>query len=484
MEYIFITQNLPPWWVFALAFLGIATIVHQLSDNRKKEYDANFSDAGNILSRFNKGFVVDGIRKLSKNDSYRNFLVCGGVGSFKSSSIVTPFLRSVKSGLIIVNDISGELLTNAGGHMKQNGFNIIVLKMRSPEFSSLFNPLHRCKTKGQANRIAQAIVESSLKSKGDPFWQLQAQSLIAMMIWYLVTHEPAHANLPNVHHLLKMMQGDPKAMDSRFAKSSEDLYLSYRSFLGFGEKTLGGITASSLAATQICSDPDVASVISGDDLGDFGELRKSNTAIFVQNSVTDLKYLQFITDLFYGQLAESILDRMPDEDDKDVWFVLDEFASSMRLPNAGSLLATMRKTRTGFMLIAQDAKNQLRSTYGTEAEVITNNCFTKIYLSGGLDLETAQHLEKRAGKFEWEDEKGQRRIRELITADEILKIEPKRGLLDVGSHSLMQVKLTPYFERFNLLEKEPSKVLLTEREVEPVKLLPARPAPELDEEEA
>ena len=121
MEYLFITQYMPPWWVFLLAFLAIAVVVHLLSDKRKKVYDADFSDAGSVMSRYNRGFVVDGIRKLSLSDSYRNFLVCGGVGSYKSSTICVPFLRSVKSGLIIVNDISGELLENAGGHLKETG---------------------------------------------------------------------------------------------------------------------------------------------------------------------------------------------------------------------------------------------------------------------------------------------------------------------------------------------------------------------------
>ena len=270
------------------------------------------------------------------------------------------------------------------------------------------------------------------------------------------------------------MHAESKTVDRMFVDASEELFISYKSFLGFGEKIVSGVVASASAALQIMEDSDVARITSVDTLGGFKELRKKKVAIFVQNSVTDLEYLQFITDIFYAQLSESLLDTMPEKDDNDVWLVFDEFASSMQLPQAGSLFATLRKTRTGIMAVCQDGRSQLKMRYGESANTIISNCYTKLYLAGGLDLETANYIEKRAGKFEFTDDKEVRRVRELITSDEVLQIQPKTGIVDIGSHALIQVNLTPFFERMSFRKIGEAEARLQGNVPEFVPLLPAK----------
>lgn len=474
MPYLFI---LKPGYII-IGFLAVAVIVRVFKDDRRRMYSADFTSARKVMSRYNKGFVIDGIRRLSRNDSFRNILICGGVGSYKSSSVVQPFLKVADNCVLVVNDISEELLAGSYYELTQKDFEIVVLKFRDPSKSDCYNPLERCHTKGQINKVAKTIVQSALgKSSSDPFWNQQATTLIALCITYLKQNRPKYANLANVYRMLKLMHAESKTIDRMFIDASEELFISWKSFLGFGEKIVSGVVASSAAALQIFEDSDIARVTSIDTLGDFKALRKKKVAIFVQNSVMDLEYLQFITDIFYAQLAESLLDTMPEKDDNDVWLVFDEFASSMQLPQAGSLFATLRKTRTGIMAVTQDGRSQLKMRYGESANTIISNCYTKVYLAGGLDLETANYLEKRAGKFEFTDDKEVRRVRELITADEVLQIQPKTGIVDIGSHALIQVKLTPYFERMGYRKTDPVEVRLQGKVPETVPLLPAKLEP-------
>lgn len=465
----------PKIWMLVVMFIAVAVIVQLLKDKRRRTYNSNFTSARKVISKTNKGFVIDGIRRLTRNDSFRGVLVCGNVGSYKTSSVILPFLKVADDCVLVVNDISEELLPGAYSELTEKGFEVIALKFRTPSRSACFNPLERCNTKGQINKVAKTIVQSALGNRSsDPFWNQQAITLIALIITYLKQNKPKYANLANVYRMLKFMHAESKTVDRMFVEASEELFISYKSFLGFGEKIVSGVVASAAAALQIMEDSDVARVTSIDTIGDFRNLRKRKVALFVQNSVTDLEYLQFVTDIFYAQLAESLLDAMPEENDNDVWLVFDEFASSMQLPQAGSLFATLRKTRTGIMAVCQDGRSQLKQRYGEAANTIISNCYTKLYLAGGLDLETANYIEKRAGKFEFEDDKEVRRVRELITADEVLQIQPKTGLVDIGSHALIQVKLTPYFERFSFRKKGKVEVRLSGQVPESVPLLPAK----------
>lgn len=167
----------------------------------------------------------------------------------------------------------------------------------------------------------------------------------------------------------------------------------------------------------------------------------------------DTQYLRFAVDCFFTQLFEAQLSTLPAPTDLDLFLVLDEFGSSMHIPQIGQAAATLRKTRTGLLLINQSS-SQLEH-YGKDiADTIRSCCYTKLYLPGGISVSEAQALEKRGGRFEYEDDKGVRRVRELITTAEILKIAPETGIIDMGNMPLMQVSMTPHYKQFRFRNSE------------------------------
>lgn len=439
--------------VIVIGIILLIILRYVLKDKRRTSYDDDFGRSSKLLSRFNKGFIIDGTRRLTRKDSYRNVMVQGGVGSGKSTCIAIPFLKSVDNATLIINDNSGELLQNSYADLEAKGYTIRVIRFRDPKHSAGYNVLERANTVGQINKTAQVIVNTTMGQQSkDPFWNQSAIVLLSLMIRVLKQQPKKYHNLYNLRYLLELFNSKStvRQVDVLFAQSDEATFSSYRAFIGYGEKIVQGVVATCLASLALLQDEDIALVTSIDTLDDFQNLRKTKQAIFLQNNVTDLEYLRFVVDLFMGQVFEFLLSNVPSQDALDMFFVLDEFGSSMKIPNAASAFATLRKTRTGLLIINQ-SQNQLVHNYGgPDAETIISNCYTKLYLPGGLDLTTAKKLEQRSGKFEFEDEKGVRRVRELITASEVLQIPQETGLLDVGNLPLMKLSMTPYYKKFTL----------------------------------
>lgn len=436
--------------ILGAGIILLFVILH--GDNRKLHHDANFGSASDVLSIWGKGFTIDGKRRLTPKDSFRNVLVCGSVGSYKSSCTAIPFLREVDNAVVIVNDISGELLEESHQELTSKGYEILVLKLREPDKSLGFNPLARCTTKGSVNRVATAILEANMSGSGDPFWQKSAINLLSTFIQMLQEHGPEYAHLPNLLYTLRVFQSDPKKIDALFLKTSDDVYQAYKSINSTSERTLSGIVATAVASLQLMDDEDVARVVAHDTLGDLSTLRSRKTAIFVQNSVLDIDYLRFVTDIFFEQLITTIMSRKPEKGDHDIYMVLDEFASSMKIHGAGRIFATLRKYRCGILAITQNGKSQLEQNYSiSESLSIESNCATKLWLSGGLNLHDAKRIERVGGRFEGIDDEGRSRTRELITESEALLIPPKQAILEMSGHPLIKLNLTPHFERLRYL---------------------------------
>lgn len=440
---------------FILTAAGIIILVAVLKDKRKKEYDDDFGNTGVVLSRFNKGFIVNGTGKLSETDSFRNLLVVGGVGSGKSTAVCIPFLKTVNNASIVVNDPSGELLGSSYNNLIKKGYSVRVVQFRKPDTSAGFNVLARAKTNGQINRVSKLIVESTLRNTSDQFWNSLSISLIGLCIQVL---PPEYRNLLNVKNLLELLHARPQAIDALFSRQDEKLYNQYASFLGFGEKIISGVVANCIASLQILSDDDVARVLSHDTLGDFSDFRKKKTALFLINNTLDTDYLKFAVECLIYQILEERLSTPADTDTLPLYLVLDEFGSSMRIPHFEQSIAVARKSKIGCLMVYQSTQ-QIFQNYNKGGQTILDCAYTKLYLPGGLDLQTAQMIEKRAGKFEFEDEKGHRRIMEVITAPQVMKIAPETGILDMGNFPIMKISLTPWYRQMRFMGQSAASII-------------------------
>jgi type IV secretion system protein VirD4 len=417
-------------------------LIASLSKDNMKKYQAEFTHAGELLSESNQGFCLDGRRQLSSIHSHRNALIVAPSGMGKSTVVAIPFILKANSSMVI-NDPSKELFEKTSGHLHSQGYDIRIVNFANPENSNGFNPLARIENASDCNKIAFMLVRSVLGSTGDPFWRLQSTSLIAIIIQVLQNEEVQYRNLANVRHLLNLLSIQPAKMDKIVARTNmAQLINEYKQFLTYDVKVQSGIIATCLAALQIFTDNTVAHVTSSDTI-QFAELRHHKTAIFIHSNINDLKYYSVLISILFEQVTKTIMNKLPDKKDLDVHFVLDEL-SSLYLPTLQIITANIRKYRAGLLFFLQDYQ-QLIDIYGRqEAESIRSNTFAKVYF-GGQSHPTAVEISQLLGKYEVEDEKGNRRIVELKTADEVRMLSNEQAILIAANYKPILLNLRPYY---------------------------------------
>jgi len=425
--------------------VGIFGFITSLFENqRKTEFNADFISVAKVLQNSDIGFCLDGENCLSISESYKNAIILGGSGSGKSSTVLINsalFMAKGNSSLIF-NDPSHEIRILVSGALQSYGYTIKVIDY-SNEASECFNPLQRCITISDIQKLASLLVRNALGEAKDPFWNKSAESLLSLFIRYLIFYgEPEHRNLYNVLHLINVFAGNPEKIDKLIVKTRDDKLISeYKAFVAYGDKTLMSIVATAKASLSLFADETIAKITSIDTI-DFAEFRTKKIALFINNSIPTMQYYSGISSLFFQQFMNEILIRIPDKHENNIFFLLDE-AGSMFLPSLSTIISNIRKYNSGILLIYQDY-HILEHIYGSyEAKNISANCYAKVYLPG-QPIETCKMLEMTLGKFEYEDENEVRHTRQLMTSDEIRMSD--KAIILIGNKPPIHAKLYPYYK--------------------------------------
>jgi type IV secretion system protein VirD4 len=423
---------------------GFATRGSQsLFNKRDRPMDARFAKPSRVLSRRGGGFCLDGTHQLSVQDSFKNSLVIGGSGTGKSATILYPSLLTMDQCSFIVHDPSGELAKTAGS-LHARGFDVKILNYADVHLSEGYNPLHRITTLSDAGQVAHGLVNAGLgKSSVDSFWNNAAESIITTLIGILLSQANQYRNLANVARLLNLLGSDPTKVDALFSRfATPKLFEEYKSFLAMGEKLSSNVLATAKTALKLFSNDSVALCTSHDTLN-FENLRKKKTALFIQNSVMSTEFYAPLSGLLVTQIFESLLGPLPGKNDLPVFFLCDE-ASSFKA-NWSLILANCRKWRVGCLLALQERLQleELYSVFG--AQSIESNCFSRLYFTNP-SLKTARDLSELLGKYEYEDEKGVRKIRQLMSPQELKQMPLDTALLLAGHHPPMLCTMQPYYK--------------------------------------
>ena len=109
-------------------------------------------------------------------------------------------------------------------------------------------------------------------------------------------------------------------------------------------------------------------------------------------------FVLLMANLFFTQAINElcrVADEIPGQRlPVDVRFILDDFATNVRIGEFPRMIASIRSRGISTMLIIQ-AESQLKNAYGEDGRTIIGSCDTYIYL-GGNDVETAQNVAQRA----------------------------------------------------------------------------------------
>ena len=452
-------------------------IFEELLKTRDHSLKAEFVSEKEILKKNNRGFCLTGTRSLSEKDSYTNAIIAGPVGTGKSTCVQIPSILKMNGSLVVL-DISGELFDKTSRAKKQiSGAEVKVFNPTNPSKSLTYNPMARAVTSTQINTLADTLIRASLGSNSkDPFWNIMARDVIGMMIKILKTQEPEFQNLYNVKELLFKLRSSPQEVDRLFAHHADTLLLSqYKAFITYDSKLSGSVIATCQSALQLFSDENISKTTSSDSL-DMDMLRTQKTILYIQVPVNQINYLSPLITILFSQLFEHTMNSIPHPTrDLDLFYLIDE-AAMLRLPGAmlANAISNMRKYRAGMLLIYQNSLSQLTENYGIQnARTILQGAQTKLYF-GGQNLETTREISQILGRYEYEDDKGIKRSRDLMTADEVRLLKSDEAIILNTHKRPMKVRMTPYYKQAamrRLTSLKPLEIAINKLACEEVPLL-------------
>jgi type IV secretion system protein VirD4 len=424
-------------------------VVSQVSTRRNETTNADFLPAHKVLSKNEDGFVY-GDMKMPMKDAFSHSLVIGNSGSGKTTCVLLPSILSITNASMVVHDPSGELSFLSSGAKLDQTFNALTMYYDDPSKSEKFNPLSRLKTKGDIKQLCKILIIATLGNGGgnEVFWNTAAESLIALFVRYAIFYTPKEEqNLHNVLGLLNQFAGTPKAIDALMVDTKdEELLTEYKSFVAYDAKLLMNILATAKTALSLFADERIAEITSGDSI-DFDELRNTKTIIYIRSNINQMKYFSPLTSLFFEQLFASVMKNIPEPNALPILCMLDE-CSSLHLPILPIASANLRKYACGLQIVMQ-TESQIIDLFGVQAaRSIIANCFVKCYLPG-QPLETARQLEILLGKFEFQNDQGQTKMKSLMSMDEIRTMS--ESLLLIGNKPAIKLDLIPFYKQKELL---------------------------------
>ena len=229
---------------------------------------------------------------------------------------------------------------------------------------------------------------------------------------------------------------------------------------------MSSILSTAKTALAKFSDPDLRALTSDETLN-FESLRARKTAIFLIIPENEVRYYSFLLTILYTQMF-NFCSMAPQHGQlyNPIFFFLDEFANSGKLPNFSTVITSIRKKKTAISIVLQDVE-QLVNVYGkADASVILNGgCASRIFYPG-LSYSTCRELSNLLGNqtiryresgFSRKDgyfpDRDRNMARSLLTPDEIRTLSDNRALFIHGNLLPVLLKTTPWFKNKKLIRK-------------------------------
>lgn len=250
-----------------------------------------------------------------------------------------------------------------------------------------WNVWAECEDKADLEALAEAIMPMPINNTMDPFWIKAARMIFVstanelkndpnrsnlMLLQYLLT-----ADLDRIHHLLRHTESESLVSDKV-------------------QKT--ALNVKTVMATYL------KSLLYLKDDGDIFSIRdwiindKSNSCLFVSSDGRKHPTIRPLISAWINTATKELLSLTPD-DNRRVWFILDELATLHALPFLAAVKSESRKFG-GCFLLGHHGASQLRTIYGNDgAASLSNLCSTRLFLRLP-EHSDAEHAARNIGTYE------------------------------------------------------------------------------------
>ena len=419
--------------------------------------------------------------KQPKYARNKNILVIGGSGSGKTRFFVKPSLMQMHSSYV-VTDPKGTVLIECGKLLQRGGYRIKVLNTINFKKSMRYNPFAYLRSEKDILKLVNTIIANTKgdgEKSGEDFWVKSERLFYCALIGYI--HYEAPEEEKNFTTLLEMINASEAREDDPEFQSPVDLMFErleekdpehfavrqYKKFLLSAGKTRSSILISCGARLAPFDIKELRELMETDEM-ELDTLGDRKTALFVIISDTDDTF-NFVVSILYTQLFNLLCDKADDEYGGrlpvHVRCLLDEFANIGQIPKFEKLIATIRSREISASIILQ-SQSQLKAIYKDNADTITGNCDTTLFL-GGKEKTTLKEMSEILGKetidsFNTSETRGrelshgmnyQKLGKELMTQDEIAVMD--------GGKCILQVRgVRPFFsDKFDITKHPKYKYL-------------------------
>ena len=362
----------------------------------------------------------------SKVISVDHTLVIGPTGSKKSRLVVMPLVRILGSAgeSMIISDPKAEIYNRTAGYLKEQGYNIFVLNLRSPMHGHRWNPLsipYDFFSRGEidksyefVNDIAENLIQSD-KSDKDPFWDNSAGSfffgVVLLLFKYCKEHgmSKEYVHMGNVirvrNTLLSGAKGEKNTCLWNYAKTDHIIASALIGTVETANDTKAGILSVFDQKVRMFSiQPNLLDMLGATDI-DMNVIGQAPTAVFLVVPDEKTGYHNLVS-LFIKQSYEYMVFNAQNDTDRDgfhvsmlqnrVNYILDEFSSLPTIRDFPAMVTAARSRNIRFTLVIQ-SKHQLLQRYKDETETIQTNCNNWIFLTS-RELQFLEELSSLCGK--------------------------------------------------------------------------------------
>ena len=359
-------------------------------------------------------------------------LIFGSTGSKKTRLFIMPLINILeKAGeSVIVTDPKGELFRRTSKTAKDNGYNIVVLNLRTMD-GDAWNPLalpYDLWQKGledealtMLNDFVHSISAKSEDVCNDLFWVQTARQLAtANLLLMMEACTPEEANIGTFMQLcMEKNISRLEKINNCYIGSETVCGMNYSSVLSEPEKTRNCTLATLAGMIQpFIANRKLVNMVANNSF-DLSRIGMEKTAVYI--IVPDEKTtFHFLVSSFIKQAYETLIQQAQKQPEGQlpvrVNFVLDEFANIPPIADFSSSISAARSRNIRYFLVVQ-SMHQLKKKYGDEAETIKSNCDNWFYLYS-KEIELLDEISRLCGKTTIDDCE-----RYLISSSELQRLK-------------------------------------------------------------
>lgn len=361
---------------------------------------------------------------VDQTDSHT--LVIGPTASKKSRLIAMPLVRILGSAQesIIISDPKAEIYNRTAAYLKQQGYDIYVLNLRSPQHGDCWNPLsipYGLFCNGEidkayefVNDIAENLMQSE-KSQSEPFWDNSAGSfffgLVLLLFKYCRDNNRGseYVHIGNVIRLRNALLSKTEERNAarlwQYAKTDEIISSALIGTVETAKDTRAGILSTfDQKVRMFLIQPNLVDMLSVNHIA-FDAIGNRSTAVFLIVPDEKTGYHGLVS-LFVKQSYEYMIYKAQLDNHTDSMrvgrlenrlnYVLDEFSSLPTIKDFPAMITASRSRNIRFTLIIQ-SKHQLIQRYREETDTIQTNCNNWIFLTS-RELQLLEELSSMCGK--------------------------------------------------------------------------------------